>query len=90
MDYFVHITNNNIDGIYTYRKSDYYQADDISLFADYPKIITISECDGYDEAVKRLMAALEDGEFLSQCEPEPTIEQVEELYKKSQQILLNQ
>ena len=82
MNYFIHINDDNtIDSINTYRKSGWTQYDIAEIFEPYDKIITIDECDTATEAAKRLLAGLEDGEFLGQCDPEPEQEQVEELYE---------
>jgi len=81
MTQFIHLNDDfTVDSILTYRKPAWIQYGIEELFANYDKIITIDDCDTVSEACERLLAGLEDGEFLGQCEPEPDTETVETLY----------
>ena len=81
MNYFIHINDDfTVDSVLTYRKAGWTQYDVSEIFDTFDKIITIDDCDSQEEAVDRLLAGLEDGNFLGQCDPEPEESQVEELY----------
>lgn len=90
MNYFIHINkDNSIDSVLTYRKQDWYQSDITELFVGHNRIITIEGVESENKACEMILRALEDDDNLEIYNPQPTDDDIEEIYKNLKNWIKN-